>query len=71
MLGPKEKIDMPVFFFIDPSFLDDKAMDGVETITLSYTFWKSGDANAPDIATMLAMQQQHQPLYPRPQAVSS
>lgn len=72
MLGPNEKIDMPVFFFIDPDFLNDKNMDAVETITLSYTFWKSGDANAPDIATMLAEQERHKAvIYPRPEPVAS
>lgn len=47
MLQPNEKIDMPVFFFIDPDFLDDPAMDLVDTITLSYTFFKVGDSDAP------------------------
>jgi cytochrome c oxidase assembly protein subunit 11 len=42
-LGPYEEIDMPVFFFIDPDFLKDPAMDSVSNITLSYTFFKTGD----------------------------
>lgn len=42
-LGPNEEIDMPVFFFVDPEFLNDQAMDGVNNITLSYTFFKTGD----------------------------
>eukprot|EP00290_Baffinella_frigidus_P005901 CAMPEP_0180119396 /NCGR_PEP_ID=MMETSP0986-20121125/1966_1 /TAXON_ID=697907 /ORGANISM="non described non described, Strain CCMP2293" /LENGTH=300 /DNA_ID=CAMNT_0022058407 /DNA_START=40 /DNA_END=942 /DNA_ORIENTATION=+ len=53
LLKAREKIDMPVFFFIDPSFLTDKAMTGVDTITLSYTFFRAGDPDAPEIAGML------------------
>lgn len=30
---------MPVFFFIDPDFLEDPQMSGIETVTLSYTFF--------------------------------
>jgi cytochrome c oxidase assembly protein subunit 11 len=42
-LGAKEEIDMPVFFYIDPEFANDPAMDSVNTITLSYTFFKTGE----------------------------
>lgn len=42
-LGPNEEIDMPVFFFIDPEFCSDPAMASVQNITLSYTFFKTGD----------------------------
>ena len=41
MLKPREKVDMPVFFFIDPSCLSDRSMDAIDTITLSYTFFRS------------------------------
>ncbi|KAG1123532.1 hypothetical protein G6F42_010461 [Rhizopus arrhizus] len=40
-LTPGEDVDMPVFFFIDPDFLDDPLMKDVNTITLSYTFFNS------------------------------
>lgn len=37
------KVDMPVFFYIDPEFVDDPKMEFVDTITLSYTFFESKD----------------------------
>lgn len=42
-LGAGEEIDMPVFFFIDPEMVDDPAMENVRNITLSYTFFKTGE----------------------------
>ncbi|KAI8801670.1 cytochrome c oxidase assembly protein CtaG/Cox11-domain-containing protein [Cladochytrium replicatum] len=36
-----EEVDMPVFFYIDPEFLEDPWMSDVNEITLSYTFFKS------------------------------
>ncbi|CAG8732481.1 7421_t:CDS:2 [Acaulospora morrowiae] len=36
-----EEVDMPVFFFIDPEFADDPLMKDVDTVTLSYTFFKA------------------------------
>lgn len=56
-----ETIDMPVFFYIDPDFADDPKMDDVNTVTLSYTFFKSSnqefeeeEAEAEQIPTKLA-----------------
>ncbi|KAI1896628.1 hypothetical protein AGOR_G00096730 [Albula goreensis] len=40
-LNPKEEVDMPVFFYIDPEFDEDPRMAKVETITLSYTFFEA------------------------------
>lgn len=39
-LGPKEHMDMPVMFYVDPAMNDDPSMNDVKTITLSYTFFK-------------------------------
>ncbi|KAJ5081884.1 hypothetical protein NUU61_010148 [Penicillium alfredii] len=38
-LNAGESVDMPVFFFIDPDFATDPNMKGIDTITLSYTFF--------------------------------
>ena len=40
-LASGEDVDMPVFFFIDPDFLDDPYMKDVNTITLSYTLFNA------------------------------
>ncbi|CAF3362132.1 unnamed protein product [Rotaria socialis] len=40
-LEPGEEIDMPVFFYIDPEFLRDPNLQGVQDISLSYTFFES------------------------------
>ena len=41
VLKPGEKQTMPVIFFIDPEYVNDPDVNQVETITLSYTFFKS------------------------------
>jgi cytochrome c oxidase assembly protein subunit 11 len=38
-LNAGETVDMPVFFYIDPAFVDDPNMKGIETVTLNYTFF--------------------------------
>ncbi len=39
VLEPRQSVNMPVLFFIDPAFADDVDMQDVTTITLSYTFY--------------------------------
>jgi len=39
-----ETIDMPVQFYIDPEIAQDKNLNEVDTITLSYTFFRSAKA---------------------------
>ena len=46
-LGPGESVDMPVVFFVNPDMLADRNMDDVDTITLSYTFYRDKDAEVP------------------------
>jgi cytochrome c oxidase assembly protein subunit 11 len=48
-LGPHETAGMPVVFFLDPKLETDATMDGVESVTLSYTFYPSKTA-APVVA---------------------
>jgi cytochrome c oxidase assembly protein subunit 11 len=38
-LNAGETVDMPVFFYIDPDFVNDPNMRGIEQVTLSYTFF--------------------------------
>ena len=40
-LRPGQQVTMPVLYFVDPKALDDPAMEGVEQITLSYTFHRT------------------------------
>lgn len=40
-LNPHEKVDMPVFFYIDPEFTDDPRMEYIDEIVLSYTFFEA------------------------------
>jgi cytochrome c oxidase assembly protein subunit 11 len=43
VLMPGQTVDMPVQFFLDPELLKDPKMDGVTTVTLSYTFYPAED----------------------------
>ena len=41
-LQPGQEVTMPVLYFVDPKALEDPNMEGVEQITLSYTFHRTG-----------------------------
>lgn len=45
-LKPGEVADMPVVFFIDPAINDDRNVDDVTDVTLSYTFFRAPSQDA-------------------------
>ncbi len=47
-LGPHQRADMPVSFFVDPKILKDRNLDDVDTITLSYTFTRAMKQKQPE-----------------------
>jgi cytochrome c oxidase assembly protein subunit 11 len=40
-LQPGQEVTMPVLYYVDPAAIDDPNMQGVEQITLSYTFHRT------------------------------
>lgn len=43
-LAAGETVDMPVSFYVDPAIVDDPGTRELRSITLSYTFFKLGEA---------------------------
>nr|WP_306265260.1 cytochrome c oxidase assembly protein [Pararhizobium sp. IMCC3301] len=46
-LAAGESVELPVVFFIDPAMVEDKDLEHVNTITLSYTFFPAAGGTAP------------------------
>ncbi len=40
-LAPGETMDFPVVFYVDPALAKDRTLDGLSSITLSYTYFAS------------------------------
>uniref|UniRef100_A0A0M3IMC2 Cytochrome c oxidase assembly protein COX11, mitochondrial n=1 Tax=Ascaris lumbricoides TaxID=6252 RepID=A0A0M3IMC2_ASCLU len=41
ILNPGERVDLPVFFYIDPDYANDPALEYLDSILLSYTFFEA------------------------------
>ncbi|HYG85520.1 MAG TPA: cytochrome c oxidase assembly protein [Azospirillum sp.] len=41
VLNPGESADLPIAFFVDPALANDPNLEDVDTITLSYTFYRA------------------------------
>lgn len=77
-LNAGETVDMPVFFYIDPDVVNDLNARGIETVTLSYTFFSTTpflsrcpDQNCTDTraqrpSTMIMATSRPRPTSPRP-----
>jgi cytochrome c oxidase assembly protein subunit 11 len=50
-MSPGEKREMPVVFYVDPALVANADNDGLNTITLSYTFYPVKDAPKPVAAS--------------------
>jgi cytochrome c oxidase assembly protein subunit 11 len=46
-LAAGETAELPVQFFVDPAIADDKELDYIDTITLSYTFFPTANPAKP------------------------
>ena len=44
-LAANTSVEMPVIFFVDPKIVDDEDTKNISEITLSYTFYRTGDGS--------------------------
>ena len=49
-MGPGEKREMPVVFYVDPQLAKDSENDGLNSITLSYTFYPARNSAPKPVA---------------------
>ena len=49
-LAAGESVDMPILFYVDPAMADNRLLDYVDTITLSYTFYPAVGAEPAPVA---------------------
>jgi cytochrome c oxidase assembly protein subunit 11 len=54
LLEAGESVDMAVSFFVDPEIMDDRLLDDVNTITLSYTFFPKHGSEGGKVAVNAA-----------------
>lgn len=47
IIQPGETLNLPVIFFVDPQMDEDKRLDEIKTITLSYTFFPAIEGTMP------------------------
>lgn len=50
LLKPGQQVRMPVLYYVDPAILEDPETKDIQEITLSYTFYRSKDGQAVNMA---------------------
>ncbi len=63
-LEPGQEVDMAVSFYIDPEILEDRNVDEVKAITLSYTFFHNPDEERDGVKNGIQLTQRLAPAKP-------